>query len=46
MDTKEHFGCQQTQISSKLQALYNATRCNTVSVITGPGLGSEMVIFL
>ena len=29
-----------------LQSLYNATRYNTVLVITRPGLGSQMVIFL
>ena len=29
-----------------LQSLYNATRYNTVLVITRPGLGYEMVIFL
>ena len=30
---------------STLQSLYNATRYNTVLVITRPGLGSQMVIF-
>ena len=29
-----------------LQSLYNATCYNTVLVITRPGLGSQMVIFL
>ena len=29
-----------------LQSLYNATRYNTVLVITRPSLGSQMVIFL
>ena len=29
-----------------LQSLYNATRYNMVLVITRPGLGSQMVIFL
>ena len=29
-----------------LQSLYNASRYDTVLVITRPGLGSQMVIFL
>ena len=29
-----------------LQSLYNTTHYNTVLVITQPGLGSQMVIFL
>ena len=31
---------------STLQSLYNATHYNTVSVITRPGHGPQMVIFL
>ena len=36
----------QTIFVHTLQSLYNAARYNTVLVITQPGLGSQMVIFL
>ena len=32
--------------ASTLQSLYYATRYNTVLVVTRPGLGSQMIIFL
>ena len=35
-----------SQIKNTLQSLYNATRYNTVLVITRPGLVYQMVIFL
>ena len=43
---KKEWGQILERIHYTLQSLYYTTRYNTVLVITRPGLGSQMVIFL